>query len=142
MGFEGPSQAPPAPKVEESSERVEDVAKAQEMAQAGRSERNVAAEYGQQLQEQKAAVDELQNNPEMAWQKRGDLDSLGARQYRAGQLEKSKIGWETNAEMKEEIAGIIYDLQNPGASKLDQLSQEDLNKIKEVIEEVKKKSRF
>lgn len=152
MGFEGPSQTAPKPKVEtpDESQRVEDIAKAQEMAEAGdrlrteisgsptaKAEGNVfAGGLRQQVEDANKSADELRNDPEKAEALRGHTDSLPVREYVADDLDKRLKGTEKAADRSEEIAGIIYELQNQDT--LYNLSLEDVQRIKEIIEKTKK----
>ncbi len=140
MGFEAPSQ----PKIDE---RVEDVGKAQEMAQAGDRDRTAVSGSSKfndaiidrpmqglrgQLDTANEALRELQDDPAKAEAKRGHLDDIHVRAYQAEQLSGELEGREQSADRKEEIAGIVYDLQNSS-----NISEEDIKQIKSILSKSK-----
>lgn len=144
MGMEGAPQIPI-----DDSERIDDVAKAQEMAKAGDQLRTEVSGRSfenndqlarpglrEQASEARKSAEELSNDPEKAWETRNNSDSIYTREYVADQLDNRVEGVEQLAERQEEIAGIMYDLQNQET--LYNLKLDDIKQIKEIIDRTKK----
>lgn len=146
--------AVPEPVVPDESQRIEDIEKAQEMAEAGdrlRTQISGSPKYREEYPGQSSGLrddlkvatesaDELRDDAEKADAKRGHLDNIHVREYVEDNLKKRIEGTEDAAEKSEGIAGIIYELQNQDT--LYNLSLEDVKQITEIIDNIKKRPKY